>query len=360
MRKGIVLHDAFQVRGGGERVALALCDGLGLDLAYGYRSSPAAITLAEPGAQLIDLQSWGRLNLPLLGTAGQMLSFRYRTKFLRDYQTVVYSGVTAPLAVRNHVRGKNILYCHTPPRFMYDLREHYFSTLPLWRRIVLRAHIAALQPLYEDAVRAMNVIVANSRAVQHRIQRYLGLPSQIVYPPCDLELFRWRGQQNYYLSTARLDPLKRIDRIVAAFTRMPDKQLLIASEGPQEQRLKALAKGSDNIRITGWINDEKLGEVIGNAIATIYVPQEEDFGISPLESMAAGKPVIATAAGGILETVIDGVTGVFVPADPTPEHIVDAVCALTPQAAYAMRGACEQQAAKFGRQIFLRRMAELL
>ena len=99
---------------------------------------------------------------------------------------------------------------------------------------------------------------------------------------------------------------------------------------------------------------------MGNAIATLYMPMDEDFGMSPVESMAAGKPVIGVAEGGIKETIIDGITGTLLPTNPTSEHVIDAVSNLTPVRAAQMRQDCEERATIFERSVFFEKMRQLL
>ncbi|MBN2702197.1 MAG: glycosyltransferase, partial [Methylothermaceae bacterium] len=121
-----------------------------------------------------------------------------------------------------------------------------------------------------------------------------------------------------------------------------------------------LAEGASNIQFVGWVDDEGLRCLIGRAVATIYLPRDEDFGMSPVESMAAGKPVIGVAEGGVLETVVDGKTGILLPPDPSPEAVCQAVKRLGPVRARTMREACEIRARRFDRQVFLDRMRRLV
>ena len=199
----------------------------------------------------------------------------------------------------------------------------------------------------------MQVIVANSQTVRDRIRSYLGRKAEVIYPPCDLAAFRWRGQQGFYLSTARLSPLKRVDKIVEAFLQMPDKKLVVASGGEELPRLVRLAAGAPNITFLGWVSEEKLRELMGEAIATIYIPVAEDFGMSPVESMAAGKPVIGVAEGGLLETVIDGETGILLPPALSVDAVVKAVVEMTPSKAAAMRTACIFRSEQFSKERFI-------
>ena len=206
----------------------------------------------------------------------------------------------------------------------------------------------------------MDVIVANSTNVQRRIKHYLGKDAKVVYPPADTQRFSWRGQHGYYLSTARLDRLKRVELVIRAFMQMPTKRLIVASGGSETERLRKIAVGAPNIGFTGWVSDRRLRSLLGGAIATLYVPRDEDFGMSPVESMAAGKPVIAAGSGGLQETVVDGETGTLLPADPSVDDIVEAVEELPPHRALAMRAACEARSQEFSTETFLSRMKAVI
>lgn len=358
--RDIVVHDSFRFRGGGERVALTLCHELSMDLAYGYRASKDYPLVNTTDIRSYDLLSYARFNTPVIGTLSQIRRFRRNTTFLANYHNVIYSGTEALFAVANHRSGKNIYYCHTPPRFIYDLRDYYFSRLSAWRQVLLKAHIAYVQPRYEESIRYMDVVVANSENVQRRLWHYLGVKSVVIYPPCEISRFRWLKQGDYYLSVARHDPLKRIDVIVEAFKQMPHQKLVVSSTGGETARLRGLASGNGNIVFTGPVSDSQLAELMGRAIATIYVPLDEDFGISPVESMAAGKPVIGCASGGLVETILDGVTGRLLPAEVRPEDIIATVLELSSSRAMEMRQACEDRAKLFDKSEFCTKMRELL
>ena len=353
----VILHDAFAFKGGGERLVYLLCRDLEADLAFGYRNKKT-FNLDELSNNLINLESESKL--PAWRTIKRLHTFRNKTKFLYRYKNVIYTGQNSSLAVSNHSEGKNIYYCFTPPRSMYDLKEsHLASQTPLERlRHVL--YNTFYQPLYENAIRKMDVILADSKNVQNRIQKFLGLESTVLYPPCDVDKFNWMGQEDYYLSTARLTSYKRVDIIIQAFIKLPQKRIIIASTGPDEKRLKQLAEGFDNIQFTGDINDNELKNLIGNAIATIYIPIDEDFGISPVESMAAGKPVIGSGEGGLLETVIHGETGWLSSPNISVEELVQMLDAANPKLARSMRFSCEKQATGFRTELFINKIKDSL
>jgi len=234
---------------------------------------------------------------------------------------------------------------------------------------------------YQKAVCHMDHIITNSNTVRERTKRYLGHDSLVVYPPCETERFRWIEKGSFFLSTARVDPLKRVALIVEAFMNLPEKRLVVVSGGSDLPKIYRMAKGAQNIEILGWVDDEKLSDLMGRCVATIYIPRDEDFGISPVESMAAGKPVIGVQEGGLLETVGDGdghkadgirrvedaerglmVTdcGVLVPKDPGVGDLVKAVEWVTIERALKMRAACEARARRFDTRVFLKKMRNVL
>ena len=257
---------------------------------------------------------------------------------------------------------------------------------------------------YERAVRGMDIILTISETVRARTMRYLGNDSSVVYPPCETERFQWIEQGDYFLSTARVDPLKRVDLIARAFKEMPDKRLVVVSGGADMGNIKRMTEKAENINVLGWVDDEKLCDFMGRCIATIYIPRDEDFGISPVESMAAGKPVIGVQEGGLLETVggrrsgvgshrseggghageirsarhsrefhgikrSEGVgrsgllitdCGVLVPKEPGVADVIEAVEWMRPEKALAMRRGCEERAKRFDTDVFVEKMRDVI
>ena len=348
--ENIVLHDIFDIKGGGERLALSIAETLQADLGFG-KKSPKSFDLDSMHAyEKIDLG----LKIEFAGLKTYNLSqiFAHKTQFLSDYDNVIYSGIICPLAVHNHLNGGNFYYCHTPPRFVYDKYQHYLSQFMLPQQIMLRILAAWLKPRYEASVALMDVVFTNSKFVKARVKKYLKRDSVVIYPPCKLEKFYFRNPQNYYLSTARFDELKRVDKIIEAFKLMPDKKLVLCSSGTEDIKLRKLAKNCKNITFVGQVSDEKLHQLISECIATIYIPKDEDFGMSPVESMAAGKPVICSGHGGPTESVINGETGFYVEDENIVQSVIDCVIKLDSNKAVSMQNACQQRASVFSEENF--------
>ncbi len=387
-RTGVILHDYFNILGGGERVVGALANYLEWPIIAGFKNSRYSKTgkgdVGYKGTKWVDQIS--TLNcyqgLVPLQIMSLIRGFRDRSpSHMQGCSKALYSGTYAPLGVLKSSTPVNIYYCHSPARFIYDQRDFYLSAIPFWQRPVLKWLIRKFQPLYEAALPMMDRIIANSENVRQRLLTYLGLDATVIYPPCDTTRFSWLGQSNFYLSTARLDPLKRVDLVVEAFRHMTEKQLVVVSGGADEEKIRKAADGADNIKVLGWVSEGSLKELIGTCIATIYIPKEEDFGMSPVESMSAGKPVIGVREGGLLETVGDSETpfvadfsggdgadesfvetpyGVLVENRPTVDDVIQAVKWMDAQRALEKRGECEKRAMIFDTQNFVEKITNVV
>ncbi len=354
-----ILYDFLQVAGGAERVTLVLARGLpGFSTVVSRVYQESAPLLGGEPVAVTSLADWR--TRPLGRIIEAIYSFRRRAGLLADADIVIYSGFYAPMAVNHQERGRRIYYCHTIPRFAFDLFEHYRGRLPPGTRWIFEAAMRRLRREYRSAIAGMDLVVANSENIRQRLKTYLGRDSVVIHPPVDVERFRWLGDGDYYLSLARLSANKRVDLIVEAFRRMPERRLVVVSGGAELNRLKRLATGTHNIRFTGWQSEQSLTQWVGHARAALYVPIDEDFGMSPVEAMAAGKPVIGAAAGGLLETVLDDETGVLIPEPLSPGRVVEAVNRLERLDPLSMRSACEDRARVFSEAVFLEQVHAIL
>lgn len=352
-----ILHDYLQVNGGAERLVISLANSLlGFDLGVAgiYSEFSGSGNLMGVRPRVVS----GRFSI-LPRVLRSWLTFS-KFKFSKATKCVVYSGIYAPLAVKKQTKGRKILYCHTPPRFAFDRESDYVDKVSVLLKPWLKMAIASYRASYLDAIRSMDSVVTNSQHVRQRLFDLTGVDSTVIYPPTDLEHFRWQGQGDYYLSLGRLEPNKRVDRVVRAFLKMPDKKLVVSSGGSQLEALRAITKGAPNIHFTGWIDEPSLINLISNAIACIYIPKDEDFGMSAVESMAAGKPVIGVNEGGLRESVDHGVTGLLLAENPEVEQIVEAVRTLSAELAVDMRADCESRAEFFSKERFLAAMHRVI
>lgn len=353
----VIAHDYFSIRGGGERLILTAAEALNARLVYGFRTEQSYEDEMFP-SDSISLSLPEILRRPAIRPMALALRFAFSSGPFEGFSTRMFSGVAAPFAAKRTAGVKNVYYCHTPPRFVYDQREHF--SRGLLKQSIGQPLIEGYRLGFERAMDSMDLIIANSETVRDRIRRFLGRESTVVYPPCNTDDFRWVGQGDFYLSTARLTPLKRVDRIVEAFLKMPQHKLVVASGGSEIARLRSMAEDAKNIVFLDWVSEQDLRDLVGRCIATIYVPVDEDFGMSPVESMAAGKPVIGVAEGGLRETIVAGETGALLPPDFTTSDVASAVSVLTPTTAATMRGACEARAQMFTKAKFVSNLRDAI
>lgn len=354
-----VVHDYLQVNGGAERLVITLASGLpscALAVSGIYPDFAESGDYRHQHPHVIGAAALGVL--PRIPRA--LATFSSPPAVLRNAQQVIYSGLYAPLAALKQRHGQRIYYCHTPPRFAFDQLDRYLARVAAPVRPLLRLAIGTYRHRYLQALHCMDRVVTNSHHVRARLLAQTGIDADVIYPPIDTQALRFLGQQGYYLSLGRLEPNKRVDRIVRAFIDMPDQQLVVASGGSQLAALKALAAGAANIRFVGWLDGPALAQLMGNAIAALYIPEDEDFGMSAVEAMAAGKPLIGVNEGGLRESVIDQQTGILLPANPAPTAIIHAVRQLSANRALSMRDACEARAEVFTQMHFLTAFQQLL
>lgn len=229
---------------------------------------------------------------------------------LSDFDVVVSSSSAFSKGVIARPGAKHICYCHTPTRYLWSDTHSYVAELrvPKFIKMLLPPVLSLLRLWDQAAAQRVDLFVANSQTVQNRIKKYYGRDSIVIHPPVETGKFSISNEaKNYFLVGGRLVPYKRYDLVIEAFnkTGLP---LKIFGSGPVEAELRKQAK--KNIEFLGRVSDEERAKLYSNCRAFLH-PHEEDFGLTAVEAMAAGRPVIALRKGGALETVVDGVTGEF-------------------------------------------------
>ena len=231
---------------------------------------------------------------------------------LHEFDVVLSSTSAFAKGVLTRPDTLHISYCHTPTRYLWTDTHEYIEELKYNRLIkaALPRLIYHLRLWDKMSVDRVDHFIANSGTVRNRIQKYYRRESDIIYPPVDVhKFFISKDIGDYFVAGGRLVPYKRFDLLVQVFNRLR-WPLIIFGDGPEESKLKKYAK--DNIQFVGRVSDEEKAKLLSRARALIH-PQVEDLGITPIESMACGRPVIAYPVGGATETVIPGETGEFFP-----------------------------------------------
>jgi len=231
---------------------------------------------------------------------------------LTAYDLVISSSNSYTKGVITRPDAIHICYCHTPMRYAWDDYHRHFQEFNFV------AGIRNLLPFAMNYIRLWDKIsadrvdyyLANSHNVANRINKYYRMPAQVLYPPVNTEVeFDADSKGEYYLMLGRFLPYKHYDIVLEAFAQN-GKTLHLVGSGPDEEKLRKIAQGKNNIKLLGRLSDEEAQREFRECRAFIFA-SEDDFGIVPVEAMAVGKPVIAYGRGGALETVEDGKTGIF-------------------------------------------------
>ncbi|NTV41575.1 MAG: glycosyltransferase family 4 protein [Candidatus Moranbacteria bacterium] len=254
---------------------------------------------------------------------------------LREYDLVISSSGAWMKGIVTKMSTTHIAYIHSPMRFVWDYNERYFQEKGRSPSLLNRFFLNYLRIWDRLAGDRPDFLIANSVYTQKRIEKYYRRESVVIYPPIisnQKSVISNQDNSNaivtsyelpvtsYFLIVSRLSPYKKVDVVVEAFNKL-GLPLIVIGQGEQKKQLKKIAK--DNVKILGWQDDITTQEYFKNAKAFIF-PAEDDFGITAVEAMNFGVPVIAYRKGGVLETVIEGATGEFFDAQ-TPEVLADGV-----------------------------------
>jgi glycosyltransferase involved in cell wall biosynthesis len=351
--KVAIVHELLTRRGGAEKVAKVLAEM--------FPSAPI-YTLIYDEAKLGDwfprervrtsnvqratvISTNHHLYLPFFPRAVEAWDFS-------EFDLVISSSTAFAHGIRTVPKTKHLCYVHSPARYLWDQTNDVLERagrgfLGTMKRKYLQCAFHALRLWDSEVAFRPDRIIANSRAVQRRIELYWRRESEVIYPPVELSdiALSDRPRENFYVVASTLTPYKRIDLAVEACERL-GRRLLIIGEGPAQGKLRKLAKA--RTEFLGYRPREELIALIARARAFLF-PGEDDFGIAPIEAMAAGTPVIAYQGGGVTETIREGVTGEFF-SEPTAESLIETMKKFESKSYSAET--CREQADNFTRENF--------
>lgn len=225
---------------------------------------------------------------------------------LSEYDLIISSAHAVAKGVLTGPDQVHISYVHSPIRYAWDLQHQYLKESGLTKGVkglISKLILHYIRIWDYRTANGVDYFLANSKFISRRIKKVYGRNAQVVYPPVDISAFSLQTKkEDYYLTASRMVPYKKMDLIVEAFAKMPDKKLIVIGDGPDFEKIKAKAKS--NVELLGYQSFEVLKTHMQNARAFVFAA-EEDFGITPVEAQACGTPVIAFGKGGALETVIE-------------------------------------------------------
>jgi len=309
--KVAIVHDYLNQAGGAERVVAVF--------RKMFPDAPIFTTIVDrdklyPELRDADIRTTFMQRIPGILKRFKLFFWLYpiavRTLDVRGYDLVLSSSSAYAKGIRKGRGAVHLCYCHTPMRFAWDF-ESYMEGVGVPRPVKAAAKWLTVPLRAWDRANSRRVdrIVANSSVVQQRIRSHYGVHAPVIYPPVDVDRFAVSAERpgDYFLVVSRLVSYKRIDLAVEACTRT-GRRLLVVGDGPDRKRLEAMA--GPTVEFLGRRSDGDVVRLMQGCRALLF-PGEEDFGITPLEANACGRPVVAYAGGGALDTVVPGVNGVF-------------------------------------------------
>lgn len=346
-----VFYDYLQTVGGGERVVLTLAKHLDADIITTEFDPGLPERAGFPGVRVI---STGRVILqPPLKQVHSAWKFA-RAEF-REYDFHLLIGNSTPFAARRH--HPNVYYCLTPTRIFFDQREAMLARLPRTNRGVARAWTAVHSRFERASIDHCDRVVAISENVRKRVRRYYARDTDVIYPPVSTNRHRFRELGDFWLSVSRLYPEKRIELQMEIFRRLPEENLVVVggySAGDRAERYLSTLHPPKNVTLLGEIPEDRLVDLYSRCRGFLTTAVDEDFGITPVEAMAAGKVVLATDEGGYRETVLHGTTGYLLP--PDAETFASRIRTLDDSQLRGMRDACVARAREFDESVFVSKM----
>ena len=274
-----------------------------------------------------------------------------------EYDFFIAMDHNSMFALRKH--KPNLFYCQGPRRELYDMYNVVVNsqgnlfmkyTVKLWLNILRIAD----QRFVKNYV---NNIVCISHNVRNRVYKFYQKDAWVVYPPTHAKLYKYASSEGYWLSVNRLDNWKRIGLQVEAFRRLSEKRLKIVGTVYETPLIKKIISNlPDNIEIMHTVSEKELRELYSRCEGLLATSIDEDFGLTPVEAMASGKPVVAVKEGGYLETVLDGITGKLVA--PRVESLINGILEVS-ERSETYRDACLQRAKLFDYEVFKRNFKEI-
>ncbi len=348
-----IYHQFLDNIGGAEKVVLTIAQNLQADI-YTTNYNKKKLQQEFDG----EIQSIGRVpqEPPFRQQVALILFHFFKSK--KTYDLHLVAGEWAISIVK---KNQPVLwYVHSPQRELWDLYKHTRKHLvSLWQRPLFDIWVLLNRQLMKIYAKKATTIICNSKTVQERIRKYLGRNANIIHPPINTKQFYYKRNGNFWLSVNRLLPHKRIGMQIEAFRKMPNKKLVIVGSYERAKHFlkfkKEILKNLPaNVTLLHHIPDKELKELYATCKGVIATAKDEDFGLTVVEAMASGKPVIAGKEGGYEETIKHNKTGLLIK-DINSEKIVVAVQTIEKNI-QQYKKTCQTQAAKFDTTIFIKKI----
>lgn len=352
-----IFHNYMDNIGGAERVGLTLAREFNADF---YSTNINYNAIKKLGFSDIKIKSIGKVPVnPPFKQQLSLMKFRY----FKPKQNYDYFIIDGDWAMSGAVNNKpNLWYVHSPIREIWDLCEYTRKhNVPFFVRPIFDAWVRYNRYLNRKYIKHVDKIACNSVNTKTRIKKYLKRNAVIINPPIETERFYYKKTGDYWLSVNRLITHKRVNLQMEAFKKLQNEKLIVVGCYEKSTHFQSYANyirkiKPKNVTLLHWVNFDKLVELYANCKGFITTSKNEDFGMTPVEAMASGKPVIAPNEGGYKETVIDGVTGRLIDIINV-DKLVSAIKEIGKNPK-SYKKECLKQAKKFDTKIFINKIKE--
>lgn len=345
-----IFHDYFNNLGGGEKLVLILAEKLNSVIFTSYFNKKLLkkkyinknkIIIFKKNFFFKSILSW----------------FNYLPK--KDYLINILSGNYSIFLNKKNKKKKFIYYCHSLPKayFRYSkFRENY----NFFKRILIFISKKIFIKYYLKNLNEVNHVIANSKYTKLQLKKFYKKKISVIYPPINIKQYSLGVKGKYFLSANRHEKDKNIDKIISVFKRLHNKKIIITSEGSQTKKLKEISKNNKNIIFTGLVSNRKYLKLLKNCIATIYLSENEDFGMSAIESLSVGKPVIAINSGGLKEILIKNNNSFFVNKTKIEKDLFKIISEKSNKDFFNLRHKCRKTIYKFNETIFIKKIKSII
>jgi glycosyltransferase involved in cell wall biosynthesis len=348
-----IFHDYFSAIGGGEKVVIEIAKILDADI---ITTDADVIKKIDTSVRVISLGN--TIKIPGLKQVSATIKFFF-CNFSKEYDLFIFTGNWSHAAAHRHRHHPNLFYCYTPVRAFYDLYPNFLARQDFIARQMFRTWVYFHRIFDQQSIRNIDRIIAISGNVRKRILMYHNREADVIYPPVNTSLYHCIEYGDFWLSVNRLYPEKRIELQIEAFRQVPEEHLVIVGGYSKGDHAEVYAKTicqdlPSNVTIRGELSGDTILDLYARCKGHICTAIDEDYGLTPLEAMASGKPVVAVNEGGYRETVTNE-TGMLV--DPSVASLVKAIRFISknPQ---QYREACLKRASDFDLTKFTRQLKE--
>lgn len=347
-KKNLIIHDYFENFGGGEKLVKILYETKKFDLVYGFKNYDI-IKKFKLVKNSLSLNNW---KIPTFFKKIYIKKIFENYSVNEKYKNVIFSGNYSIFAKTN-INSKKIFYCHSLPKIFFYFNKFY-SRKNFFFWIVNKLFKKKFKKEYIQRLKKMDLILCNSAYTRKEIKKKINLNAKVIYPPIELNKFKWISQKKYFISNNRHVIGKNNHIIINTFKNFPNIDIYFTSTGPQNTFLKKIAKGYNNIKFTGLLSEKKYAKLIGNSSASINISNLEDFGMAALESLSAGKPSIAINESGYLETIKNNYNGFVINKNRINTELHNLLKKIDYNKLNEMRENCEKSVRKFSSVNFIK------